>query len=225
VVNDPTLLFGFPSTIGHGTTHVLAFRSQAHEQPPRHIVAIELATGRVTPIAENDAAGIWAAPGHILLPRANGLFAAPFDAERPTLTADPVFVTDPARWDGSTGASTLASSVAGLIAFRPQRDTLLQYEWLDQAGRSLGRVGPPAFYGSFALSRDGTRIVSRVLSETSGRISGLTVIDLERGVSSPVEEESPPDPIWTRGRHARPVPPQLDARFPVALRERREGPA
>jgi hypothetical protein len=200
VVRDPTFQFALPSAIGHTATHALIHRSQADGRPPRHVVAVDLASGHVSEIVENDAAAVWAAPGYLLLPRTSGLFAAPFDTTRLALAGDPAFVTGTIRWDAATGVNALSSSDAGLIAFRPQRDTLLQFEWLDAGGRSLGRVGPPASYGSFSLSADGTRIVARLLmSDRTGAAPGLSVIDIARGVASQMAfgGGAVSDPVWT----------------------------
>jgi hypothetical protein len=76
----------------------------------------------------------------------------------------------------------------------------VQFEWVTSAGASMGVVGPPGFYGSFALSPDGTRIVARKISSVGSRTSsGLALIDETRGVSAPVPapEGAISDPIWT----------------------------
>jgi eukaryotic-like serine/threonine-protein kinase len=199
VVSDPAVLFGGPVRIGTRTDYVLALRRPVG-QGPRHIVAIRLADGHVTELVPNDAEAAYAGPGHLLLPRPNGLYAVAFDAQRLTVTGEPIFVTEPVVIDSTSGLSTVSASDAGVIAFRPERDALLQFEWVEPTGRSLGVVGPPAYYGSFALAPDGRRIVARVLSAPRVPTSaGLTVIDLARDVASPVATPagSVSDPIWT----------------------------
>jgi hypothetical protein len=200
VVADTESWWGMPSALGDSTTHILAQRSSPNDRPPRQLVAVELATGRVTDIIEHDAGGIWATPGHLLLPRANGLFAVPFDSRSLKTVGEPMYVAEPIRWDVPTGVSTLAASAAGLIAFRRQRETLLQFEWLDGNGRSQGQVGPPAFYGSLSLSPDGRRIVTRLLDGSgAARNAGLGLIDIERGIATPVAagDGALSDPTWT----------------------------
>jgi Tol biopolymer transport system component len=99
-----------------------------------------------------------------------------------------------------TGVSTIAVSQAGVIAFLPGGGALLQFEWLDAAGRSRGLIEPSAFYGAFSLSPDGTRIVARYLATLGGRQrTALRTIDVTRGIVSSVA--TPPgalsDPVWT----------------------------
>lgn len=199
VVNDPAVLFSGPVRIGTRTDYVLALRSPVGAGP-RHIVTIRLADGHVAELVPNDVEAAYAEPGYLLLPRPNGLHAVPFDAQRLTVTGDPVFVSEHVVYDSTSGLSTVSAGSTGVIAFRPLRDALLQFEWVDATGRSLGLVGPPAFYGSFALAPDGRRIVARVLSAPRvSTLAGLTVIDLARGVASPVAtpDGAISDPIWT----------------------------
>lgn len=200
VVHDPDIDFSAPSAIGTDARYVLALRAMAAGAGTRHVVAIRLSDGQVTEVVANDAAAVYAPPGHLLLPRPNGLYAAPFDVDRLAVTGDPVFLTDPIVSYAGTGVSTLAVSQAGVIAFLPGGDALLQFEWLDATGRSLGFVEPSGFYGAFSLSPDGTRIVARYLTTRVGRSTpGVRTIDVARGVVSPVA--TPPgavsDPIWT----------------------------
>lgn len=199
VVSDAAVRLGGPVRIGPRTDYVLALRSPVGPGP-RHIVAIRLADGHATELVASDAEAAFAGPGHLLLPRPNGLYAVPFDTQGLAVTGEPIFVTEPVVIDSTSGLSTVSASGAGVIAFRPERDALLQFEWVDASGRSLGVVGPPAYYGSFALAPDGRRIVARVLSAPRVPTSaGLTVIDLARGVASPVATPggSISDPVWT----------------------------
>ena len=127
--------------------------------------------------------------------------ALPFDDDRLAAEGEPVSLGESILWDPGTATSSLAASTAGLIAFRPGQNRALQFEWLDLTGKSLGRVGPAALYGSFALSPDGTRVVARQVGSfgVAPGSSGIVLIDLERGVTSPVSVPygAVSDPIWT----------------------------
>lgn len=200
VLHDPDLDISAPSAIDTRTDYVLALRAQRAGAGARHVVAIRLADGQITEVVANEVVAAYAAPGYLLLPRPNGLFAAPFDPQRLVVTGEPVFFEEPILWDVGSGVSTLAASPAGVIAFLPGRDALLQFEWVDASGASLGRIEPSGVYGAFSLSPDGTRIAARYLTTRSGRTApALRVIDITRGVVSPVT--TPPgaisDPIWS----------------------------
>jgi hypothetical protein len=128
------------------------------------------------------------------------LYAATFDVDRLDVTGEPVFVADPIVMEAGTGVSTIAVSQACVNAFLPGGGALLQFEWLDAAGRSRGLIEPSAFYGAFSLSPDCTRIVARYLATLGGRQrTALRTIDVTRGIVSSVA--TPPgalsDPVWT----------------------------
>jgi eukaryotic-like serine/threonine-protein kinase len=178
---------------------VLALRSVEGPASKREVVAARLSDGRVTSIVPNDAAAIFT-PGHLLLARSTGLYAAPFDESTLTITGDPQLAGEPVVWDANTASVAIAASQGGVVAFRPGRDLELQFEWLNQSGASMGVVGPPAFYGSFALSRDGKRIIARRINSVGAQTAlGLFLIDVARGLSVavPVPPGSVSDPIWT----------------------------
>jgi hypothetical protein len=200
IVKTRTDVFGGPIAIGDRTDHVLLLMSARGGAGSRRAVLIRLADGRVTDLLPSDAYPALSA-GHLLLPRAAGLFAAPFDTGRLGVTGEPVFVGESILWEAGSGISSLAANSMGLIAFRPGKDRSMRFEWLDATGTSLGPVGPPALYGSFSLSPDGTRLIARTLggSTDSAPLPGLSFIDLARGVTSAVSTPDGPvsDPIWT----------------------------
>ena len=180
-------------------TMYLVMRTQTGSATGRHIVAVRLADGHVIELIANDASARYV-PGFLLLPRPSGVFAAPFDEATMTVTGEPIRAAEPVIWDAGNGGSSLAVSQAGVVAFRPGRDRALQFEWLDRAGQSLGLVGPPAFYGSFALSPDGTRIVARQINQVGNRTAlNLFLIDAVRKVAARVStpQGALSDPIWT----------------------------
>jgi serine/threonine protein kinase/Tol biopolymer transport system component len=200
VVHDPDLDISAPSTIGTRTDYVLALRAQRAGAGARHVVVIRLADGQMTEVVPNEVAAAYAEPGHLLLPRPNGLFAAPFDPQRLVVTGEPVFFEEPILWDVGTGLSTLSTSRASVIAFLPGRAALLQFQWLNASGATVGRIEPSGMYGAFSLSPDGTRIAVRQLTTRGGRTtSAVRVIDVSRGVVSTLA--TPPgaisDPVWS----------------------------
>ena len=198
-VLETTDLFQAPSAFGARADYVLVTRTTTGSATNRHIVAVRLADGHVTELIANDASAQYV-PGFLLLPRPNGVFAAPFDEVTMTITGEPILAGEPVISDAGNGATSLVVSQAGVVAFRPGRDRVLQFEWLDRAGQSLGLVGPPAFYGSFALSPDGTRIVARQINQVGNRTAlNLFLIDEARKVAATVStpQGALSDPIWT----------------------------
>jgi eukaryotic-like serine/threonine-protein kinase len=200
IVTTKTDVFGGPTTIGERSDHVLALQGLRGGAGSRRAVLIRLTDGHITDLLPSDAEPALSA-GHLLLPRSAGLFAVPFDAGRLAVTGEPVFVGESVLWEAASGISSLTANSMGVIAFRPGRDRSLRFEWIDANGKSLGPIGPPALYGSFALSPDGTRVIVRQLSgfTESGVTASLLFIDLTRGVASPVSIPEGPvsDPIWT----------------------------
>jgi eukaryotic-like serine/threonine-protein kinase len=198
VVRSDDLFIG-PTAIGTRSDYVLAIRTRSGSATNRQVVVVRLADGQVTPIIDNDAQPSFV-KGSLLLPRPTGLFAAPFDEATLTLTGQPTYVGEPVIWDTGAATTSLTVSQTGVVAYRPGRDRALQFEWLDQAGRSLGLVGPPAFYGSFALSPDGTRIIVRQINQVGNRSAlNLFLIDDLRKVAAPVSapQGALSDPIWS----------------------------
>ena len=188
--------YSMPRRIGTRSDVLLAVRNTARV---RHVVIVRLRDGQVTPLAETEGAAL-VASGHLLITRADGMYAAPFDMDRLVLTGEPARITDAVVWDSMTSVSSFTATDSGVAAFRPRVTRPLQFEWLDHTGRSLGLVGAPGFYTSFALSPDGARIVTRTPPTAEARRGTLRVIDIERGVVSPIT--APPgngvlsDPIW-----------------------------
>ena len=199
VVTTTDYEFKGPSPLGGRTDYVLAMR-RSPTTGIRSAVTVRLADGQVSEIAQTGATPAWS-PGYLLLPRVEGLYALPFDTTRLAATGEAVLVTESIAGDPSDGTSSLAASASGVLAYREGRDRNLIFEWFDLKGISLGAVGSPGVYGSFALSPDGTRVVVRQIAGVGpGPVtSGLLMLDLARGVTSPVVAHPGPvsDPIWT----------------------------
>ena len=200
VVSDDRFFLA-PSAFGARSDYVLVTRTERGSATNRKVVAVRLADGHVTELIDNDASAKYV-PGYLLLARPTGLFAARFDEARMTVDGEPFNTGEPVLWDAPTGGTSLAvSPAAGVVAYRPGRDRMLQFEWLDQAGTSLGLVGPPAFYGSFALSPNGSRVIARQINQVGNRTAlNLFMIDVARNLATPVsapQQGALSDPIWT----------------------------
>ena len=92
-----------------------------------------------------------------------------------------------------------AASVAddGSVAYRVGRDPVSEFVWMDRSGRRLGRLGEPGAWHNFDLSLDGTRLIAA--TRRRGISSGIFLIDLVRGVTSPASDpaDAPSDPTFS----------------------------
>ena len=194
IAADPEVTVTDLTRIGQRTDYVLASRLVGGGD--RQVVTVRLADGQLTRVVSAVAVPALT-PTHLLMAQANGLFAAPFDAETLALTGDPVPVGEAVGLDLNSGRVSLSASDNGVLAYRPGQLRELQFEWLDRHGRSLGAVGERGFMSSFALSPDGARVIVRHNIPSGG--FGLRVLDLARGISSPVAVPAGAvsDPIWS----------------------------
>ena len=96
----------------------------------------------------------------MLFVRGGTLLAQRLDLTRRALTGDPVTVADPVAFDGTTFASAVSVSAAGLVAYRSGGANRRQLTWFDRAGKALGTVGAPDENSLTAprLSPDGRRV-------------------------------------------------------------------
>ena len=134
----------------------------------------------------------YASPGHLLFSRDRTLLAQPFDAERQTVTGEPITVAENvgAAFSASDNGtlvyrhSTVAPSVAGA-------GKLL---WLNRLGKPAGEVSTPTPPGSIELSRDGRQIV---MDTNRQRQSDVWVIN-DRGVPQKLTTDPGFEgfPIW-----------------------------
>jgi Tol biopolymer transport system component len=76
----------------------------------------------------------------------------------------------------------------------------MQLSWYDRSGRPQGTVGPPDLYFDPALSPDGSRLAVGVRHGPNARIARISVLDLVRGSSTVLTQESGPyvSPVWSR---------------------------
>jgi Tol biopolymer transport system component len=76
------------------------------------------------------------------------------------------------------------TTAPGLLAYRSENPAV-QFVWIDRRGRTLERVGDPARYTDFELSRDERRL-AYALSDADGRIAAVWWRDLARGIVAKV---------------------------------------
>jgi eukaryotic-like serine/threonine-protein kinase len=119
------------------------------------------------------------AKGHLFFLRAGTLMAQPFDARRLKLQDEPV----PVAQDVSISwyfTAAFSVSDAGVFVYRTATPPgTFQLAWVDQQGKTLGKVGPPGTDRQVVLSRDGTRAVAK--DAPYGEPGDLWMLDLASG--------------------------------------------
>jgi WD40 repeat protein len=110
----------------------------------------------------------YAEPGHVLFIQDGVLRAQPFDAQRLTLAAQPLPVTethmaDRDRWY----APPFSASGNGVLAYHPNTGEA-QLVWFNRAGHRQERIGSIETNGDAALSRNGARVAFGQVSSASG---------------------------------------------------------
>jgi predicted Ser/Thr protein kinase len=120
---------------------------------------------------------LWAGT-HLVFRRDDRLFAQRINYETVTLEGEPMELADQAVAPAYAPRQPGAAVAATAIAYRTGREALQQFTWVGRDGRSLGTVGPPAFYPTFDLSNDGSKIVA---ARRELRAMNVWVIDAVTG--------------------------------------------
>ena len=128
-------------------------------------------------------------PGYLVWLRQGVLSAQPLDAERGTLTGEPLAVPGAEMVGVVMGAnqySGLSASNDGIVLASHGTDRQV-LTWMSRDGRTLGSVGGIDHYAGVNLSPDGTRALVSI-GEPSGN-RDVWVLDLARGVRTRLTAE------------------------------------
>ena len=142
------------------------------------LLAVDLATGDTTGIADNACTPRWSPTGHVLATTPDGrMMAFPFDVRRLRASGQPVEVLQSVATN-NTGASVSALSSNGtLVYIRGQSrstDLRQQFVWLDTSGRQAPLTLAPDTVGAASVSPDGRSLLYQ-------RRDGIWSFDLELG--------------------------------------------
>ena len=105
----------------------------------------------------------YADPGYLLLERDGKLVAQSFDASRLELTGEPIPIGDPPLATAQVEATWIATaSRDGRLACLVSQPRQAELEWVDRAGRSLGRMpAPPGRWNHLALAPNGQSVLAQ----------------------------------------------------------------
>jgi dipeptidyl aminopeptidase/acylaminoacyl peptidase len=150
---------------------------------------------QVTYILRSETSAMYA-PGHLMFVRGSTLMAQPFDAERLTVSGEPLRVYDGvSRFLNTAGFST---SVTGNLVIRPATAIQSELVWFNRRGARVGVAAPPGEYVQFALSPDGSQIAFD-RGDLSAQSPDIWLFDLRRGGTSRLTTNQSVDnvPIWS----------------------------
>ncbi len=147
-----------------------------------------------------DAPVAYAAPGYLLVARANGIFAQRFDPERLATTGELQTLISGSQFVGALSGMTYSASQTGLLTYPSPQARQSQFTWFDRTGKMMRRLGQPGTYVTFDLSDDGRRLAFARLKDQ--RIY-LWLLDVQRDVESQLtfKAQGEGDPRWMNGRN------------------------
>jgi Tol biopolymer transport system component len=207
--------YGTPEVLPGGEAVLLATRlgtGGAGRADQGRIDVLSLATGDLRTLIEGGFAPKYAASGHIVFYRSNGLWAVPFDAARLQTTGREMPVVDGVQADNLRGFVPYSISDDGLLIYvsgsvaDPNVDNDIGVQrtllWVDRDGREELVPAPPRWQMVPSLSPDGQRVALMVNSGGNGY--DIWITDLRRGTSSRLTFDSGSEgyPFWTPdGQH------------------------
>ena len=161
------------------------------------IALLDLATLETRTLLESGYDARYAATGHLIFGRGGNLLAVPFDAERRTVSGDPVTVVRGVAMDSFFAQVQVAVSRAGSLVFVPGGDRALgTIATVDRDGKEEILPIEPRIFGVFDLSDD-----DRLLALHVGDINDYVWIhDLESGEGRRLAGSTDDGwPFWSHG--------------------------
>ena len=162
------------------------------------VVVQSLATGERTVLVEGGSDARFVPPGRLVYALGNGLWGVAFDPVARTVSGGAVPLVQGVRRAAQSGAADYGVSVDGTLTYLAG-DVLgfgdLVLTWVDRDGTQEPVAIPPAPYGDFSLSPDGTRVALEVAG------GGVWVYDVARDTSTRLTFEADgvgnDSPIWS----------------------------
>ena len=150
---DDQVKFLWPSWLPGGTKVLFQLAG------PRSggIAVLDVASGEITTVQSSGADPRYVATGHILYTRLGTLFSIAYDPDTGEIGTDPRPVLDGISAE-STGASHMAVSASGVLAYAPSPDPSRELVWVDRNGSESLAARPSGDYTTPRVSPDANRI-------------------------------------------------------------------
>ena len=123
------------------------------------------------------------ASGSLLWTIEDRLVAQPFDPSGLRLSGQPVTLV-PSVFQGAGRTSSFWASARTALVYASGGSAERQFKWFSRTGEPLEDLGAPGDYASFALSRDGSRVVAEARRESATLRSTLVVLETSRTAAS-----------------------------------------
>jgi serine/threonine-protein kinase len=158
------------------------------------VFAISLDDGSFEVVSEIGTNASYAPSGHLVFALPGRLMAAPFDPVKLEMTGAPVPVVEGVRTEVVRRAAQYTFSQTGTLVYAPGTAAdLARLVAVDREGNAQELPIEPDYFGTFALSRDGTRLAISTL----GMRAELWIYDLETRQRSKVSSWGSGYPFWT----------------------------
>jgi serine/threonine protein kinase len=144
-----------------------------------------------------DSRAIYVPQGYLLYVKEGSLLAQPFDANKLSLSGEPMAVADNLLYFQALGFADFSVSDNGVLVYQGGTN-LSRLVWYSREGTRLGEIGKPADYSWIQLSPDDQQLAVDIGDPRTGTMD-LWLIDLARNTSSHFTSE--PDieiaPVWS----------------------------
>ncbi len=165
-----------------------------HTGPELFRIAVRSAAGVQRTLIDDGFYARYVPSGHLVFGRADGMYAAPFDVDRLSLTGPPVRVLENVNLQPENGVINFSVAANGTLAFVPTISIDgRQLIWVDRAGRVEPLQAPPQAYSYPSISPDGLRLAVQISEGVRDHIwlyefasGALTRLSAEGADSRPV---------------------------------------
>jgi Tol biopolymer transport system component len=188
---SPDVTHRNPSFLPDGR-HFL-FTTRESTSAPLAQVAIGSLDGGETRVLLERGSNPQYADGFLFTVVDGNLVAQGFDPGRLALEGESTPIADGVEFYNPRDLAQYSVSASGLV-YRRARLRQTRLVWLDRAGKELGPVGEPSYYGSLRLDADGRTLVA-VRTDEAGADADVWVVDLARNQATRATFVSAPSDI------------------------------
>ena len=163
------------------------------------ILALDLASGKSTPVAHENSEGRFVQPGYLAFVRDGNLLLQAFDPSTLKLSGAPIPVAEGVAFEAFRWVGNFTFSNTGRLVFQSNEAIRRsRLTWFDLDGKELGQVGEAASFFTVAISPDSRRVAATVLASRGSRPE-VRLYDLERGVGTRFSfgDQGANFPIWS----------------------------